>query len=114
VGNAINYSPNGSVITITADLTTNDLIVRVQDRGTGIPAASLSHVFTTFYRVREHGPVAGSGIGLSICKGLVEAHGGRIWAESEIGKGTTMSFTLPLGAPGSAEPPDDLAPKDEQ
>jgi len=45
---------------------------------------------------------------------LVEAHSGRIWAESEIGKGTTMSFTLPLGGPRSAEPPDDLAPKDEQ
>lgn len=99
VGNAINYSPNGSVITITAETAGNDLVVRVRDRGSGIPSASLPHIFTTFYRVREHGPVAGSGIGLSICKGLVEAHGGRIWAESRVGEGTTMSFTLPLRTP---------------
>ena len=104
VSNAINYSPDGSTITISAAVEVDDLAVHVLDRGRGIPAASLPHVFTTFYRVHEHGPVAGSGIGLSICKGLVEAHGGRIRAESRVGEGTTMTFTLPLRVPAGVEP----------
>ena len=75
------------------------MVVSVQDQGIGIPATRIPHIFTSFYRAHEHGPVAGSGIGLAICKGLVEAHGGRIWAQSEEGTGTTMLFTLPLGEP---------------
>ena len=110
VSNAINYSQDGSTITISAWVDEDEIVVSVRDRGRGIPAASLPHVFTTFYRVHEHGPVAGSGIGLSICKGLVEAHGGRIWAESRVGEGTTMTFALPLrapaGAPGGPKPPE--------
>ncbi len=99
LGNAINYSADGSTITIRIRLTSDEMVISVQDQGIGIPATRIPHIFTSFYRAHEHGPVAGSGIGLAICKGLVEAHGGRIWAESEEGTGTTMYFTLPLGEP---------------
>jgi two-component system sensor histidine kinase KdpD len=97
VGNAINYSPDGSAIAIRAAVAGDAVELSVEDQGIGIPAAELPHIFTTFYRADTHGPVAGSGIGLAICKGLVEAHGGKLWAESVEGKGTIMRFTLPLG-----------------
>ncbi len=70
--------------------------VKVSDTGIGIPAEDLDKVFDKFYQVdstltRETG---GTGLGLAICKGLIEAHNGRIWAESELGKGSTFVFTL--------------------
>ena len=101
LGNAVNYSADGSTISVVAMTRPDAVTVSVRDRGTGIPATRLPHIFTTFYRAHEHGPVGGSGIGLAICKGLVEAHGGRIWAESVEGEGTTMTFTLPLDGPVS-------------
>ena len=65
----------------------------------GIPPDRLPHIFETFYRAHDHGPVSGSGIGLAICKGIVEAHGGHIAARSDVGSGTgsgtTVTFTLP-------------------
>ena len=69
----------------------------VKIAGVGIPAAHLEHVFDRFWQ----GPTgkAGSGLGLAICRGLVERSGGRIWAESTPGEGTTMRFTLPIGTP---------------
>jgi two-component system sensor histidine kinase KdpD len=99
VGNAIGYSADGSRIVVGVGRHRDFLEVFVQDEGIGIAPEHLPHVFDTFYRVRNHGPVAGSGIGLAICKGLVEAHGGQIWAESTVGVGTTIRFTLPLGGP---------------
>jgi two-component system sensor histidine kinase KdpD len=96
IGNAIIYSDDGSRIVIGVEDRQEELAVFVQDEGVGIAPEHLPHVFESFYRAHGRGPVAGSGIGLAICKGLVEAHGGRIWAESAIGKGTTMWFTLPL------------------
>ena len=99
VGNAMTYAPAGTTITIGAVVRDDAVEVSVRDEGIGIGPADLPHIFDTFYRARQHGPVAGSGIGLAICKGLVEAHGGRIWAESTVGEGTTMRFTLPLGGP---------------
>jgi signal transduction histidine kinase len=75
--------------------------VEVLDTGEGIAPADLPHVFERFYRSeksrsREHG---GAGLGLAICKGIVEAHGGRIWAEALNPHGTRVSFTLPIAAP---------------
>ena len=99
VGNAINYSADGSRIVVGVDQHPESLEVFVHDEGMGIAPEHLPHVFDTFYRVRNHGPVAGSGIGLAISKGLVEAHGGRIWVESTVGVGTTIRFTLPLAGP---------------
>jgi signal transduction histidine kinase len=97
VGNAIKFTPTGGSVTARAVVTDDKtLTVSVADTGVGIPAAHIEHVFDRFW----HGPTGktGSGLGLAICRGLVERSGGRIWAQSSAGSGTTMSFTLPLGA----------------
>ncbi|RTI41362.1 sensor histidine kinase, partial [Thermus scotoductus] len=77
------------------------VVVRVEDDGEGIPQEHLPRIFERFYRVdkardRERG---GSGLGLAIVKAILEAHGGEIWVESEVGKGTAFSFSLPSAAP---------------
>jgi CheY-like chemotaxis protein len=74
----------------------------VTDTGPGIAAADLDHVFDRFWQARKTAR-AGTGLGLSIAKGIVEAHGGRIWVESEVGVGTTVSFTLPIASPPARE-----------
>jgi signal transduction histidine kinase len=71
--------------------------IAVHDKGEGIPAADLPRVFTKFFR-RDHGKPTGSGLGLWISRGLVEAHGGRLLAESTEGEGSTFTFTLPTDA----------------
>jgi two-component system sensor histidine kinase KdpD len=101
IGNAAKYSPAGAPILVTARSAGNEIQISVQDRGMGIPPERLPHIFETFYRAHERGPVAGSGIGLAICKGLVEAHGGRIWAQSRVGEGTTVTFSLPDPQPAA-------------
>jgi two-component system, NtrC family, sensor histidine kinase GlrK len=74
------------------------LRISVTDTGRGIAPQSLQYIFERFYQgaVRARGGAPGTGIGLALVKRVVEAHGGRIWADSELGKGTTMSFVLPL------------------
>jgi histidine kinase len=111
IGNALQYTPHGGVVTIKADfpvrpdiltrppIEKSQLVVTVGDTGYGIPAEHLPHLFTRFYRVDKSRSRAGggSGIGLTIAKHLVEAHGGHIWAKSEgQGKGSVFSFTLPV------------------
>lgn len=95
IGNAAKYSPNGAPIAVDAGVAGDDFRVSVRDAGIGIPPDRLPHIFETFFRAHDIGPVAGSGIGLAICKGIVEAHGGEITARSEVGRGTTVVFTLP-------------------
>ena len=73
-----------------------EIIIAVSDQGQGIPANMLPHLFELFYRVEQGRKADGIGLGLYITKMLVEAHGGRIWAESEVGKGSNFSFTLPI------------------
>jgi len=68
----------------------------VQDGGIGIPEEDLERVFDKFYRVRRQETISGTGLGLSICRGIVEAHGGRIWAKNNPDRGVTVSFMLPL------------------
>ena len=68
----------------------------VVDQGPGIPPEEVGKVFEKFYRSTSTSAISGTGLGLSICKGIVEAHGGRIWAESRPGDGTVMRFTLPV------------------
>jgi two-component system sensor histidine kinase KdpD len=80
------------------------LELAVADRGAGIPAADLAHVFDKFYRVQHRGTASGTGLGLSICKGIVEAHGGEIRAENREGGGTVIIFWLPLQAEGFSTP----------
>ncbi|KAF5433133.1 Signal transduction histidine kinase [Candidatus Methanophagaceae archaeon] len=94
--NAIKFTPMHGRITLKAKETDGQVEVEVCDTGIGIPAEDLDKVFDKFYQVdstltRETG---GTGLGLAICKGLIEAHNGRIWTESELGKGSTFRFTL--------------------
>jgi signal transduction histidine kinase len=89
--------PDTGKIEVNVEEQPTEVIVSVKDNGRGIPAEATEGIFKKFYQVdttstREKG---GSGLGLSICKGIVEAHGGRIWMQSELSKGTTFSFTLP-------------------
>ncbi len=97
-GNALQYTPEGGKVTITARRVNDEVQISVRDTGVGIPPEHLSHIFDRFYRVdksRSRQAGGGSGIGLTIARALVEAHGGRIWAESEgEGKGSTFTFLL--------------------
>ena len=96
--NAVRYSPPGSPITISAQLASEKAImVRVADQGKGISEAEQSKVFDKFFRGHSSRyEVPGTGLGLSIAKGIVEAHGGKIWVASEPGIGSVFSFTLPV------------------
>ncbi len=98
--NGIQYTPEGGTVTISAERKNGEIQVSVADTGVGIPPEHLAHIFTRFYRVdksRSRASGGGSGIGLTIARHLVEAHGGRIWAESEgEGKGSRFVFTLPV------------------
>jgi two-component system sensor histidine kinase KdpD len=96
ISNAAKYSPQGSSITVSARRIDDDIRFSVGDDGPGIPPSRLPHIFETFYRAHDAGTVSGSGIGLAICRGLVEAHGGRIWALSTVGVGTTILFEIPI------------------
>jgi len=96
LNNAIKFTPRSGEITIKARELNGQVEVKVSDTGIGIPPEDLDSVFDKFYQVdstltREAG---GTGLGLAICKGIIEAHRGRIWAESELGKGSTFVFTL--------------------
>lgn len=96
VGNALRYTPDRGVVKVnlteTASGGEGGVQVSVEDSGAGIESADLPHVFERFYKSSDSG---GMGLGLSIARYLVEAHGGKIWAESEAGRGTKIAFTLP-------------------
>jgi histidine kinase len=101
VGNALQYTPSGGRVRITAIRHQDEIYISIIDTGIGIPPEHLEHIFTRFYRIdKSRSRVGGgSGIGLTIAKHLVEAHGGRIWVESPgPGKGSTFTFTLPFEA----------------
>jgi len=98
VGNALQYTPPGGKVQVTAAVQNSEVYIAVSDSGMGIPAEHLPHLFTRFYRVDKSRSRAGggSGIGLTIAKYLVEAQGGSIWAQSEgAGRGSTFTFSLP-------------------
>jgi len=104
IDNSIKYSGEGTELTISARRTGQELLVSVTDQGIGIPSDELPRIFDPMHRIiqRLTPEVKGAGLGLAICKGLVEAHGGRIWMESEEGKGSTCFFTLPLDTKGDS------------
>jgi PAS domain S-box-containing protein len=97
VGNAIKFSTPGTTITLAARNGLDEVTFSVSDQGRGVPPDKLLSIFNPFEQVdssdsREQG---GTGLGLAICRGIVERHGGRIWVESEVGKGSTFYFTIP-------------------
>ena len=100
IGNAIKYTPKGGAVNVEVSLDNQqgEAQVTIQDNGIGIEEKNLPKIFDKFYQVGERTPtdIGGTGIGLSIAKEIVEKHAGRIWAESEKGKGTRFIFTLPL------------------
>jgi len=109
VGNSLKHTPEGGTVRVAAALRDGDIVFSVEDTGPGIEREELPYVFERFHRAdrsrsRETG---GAGLGLTIARGLVEAHGGRIWAESEVGRGTSIFFTLPVPVvePGDAHHP---------
>jgi len=124
ISNAVKFSPSGTAVEITVEPVDGEAVFRVSDHGRGIPADRLESIFERFQQVdssdsRQKG---GTGLGLAICRSIVGQHGGRIWAESVPGEGSTFSFTLPLpaaqgdeeagGAPAGDEVPVEQEPGD--
>jgi signal transduction histidine kinase len=95
LGNAIKFSPPGAAVVLTAVPLEGELVVTVRDSGPGIDASELQNVFRAYWS-SPRAPARGTGLGLFIAKGIVEAHGGRIWVESTPGQGSAFSFSLPL------------------
>jgi two-component system phosphate regulon sensor histidine kinase PhoR len=96
VHNAVKFTPPGGKITVSAALKAAEVIVSVKDTGVGIPADDLSRIFERFYKADRARSGGGTGLGLAIAKHVVQGHGGRIWAESVEGQGSTFYFTLPV------------------
>lgn len=96
--NAIKYSPDGGLIFIRGEVRPDDVVVSIADQGVGISPEDLIPLFEKYFRVKAptgyH--VAGTGLGLPVARAIVEAHGGRIWADSKVGQGTTLHFSIPL------------------
>ena len=97
IDNAGKYSPPETLVTLRSVTRGEEIVIEVEDHGPGIPAAELPNIFERFYRVdkarsRRQG---GAGLGLAIARSIVVAHGGRISADSQVGRGTTMRITLP-------------------
>jgi PAS domain S-box-containing protein len=98
IGNAIKYSPSGGEVYIRVELCDRQALVSVSDQGLGMLPEEIPQLFQLFSRLEPAGTIEGSGLGLYITRGFVEAHGGRIWAESAgPGQGSTFYLTLPLG-----------------
>ena len=105
LGNAVKYSPKDSRITVTCMAGGDRVIISVRDKGMGIGAEDAKKVFDRYYRVQgAHGKhIAGFGIGLYLSAEIVKHHGGEIWVESELGSGSTFSFSLPLSTPAAGD-----------
>jgi two-component system sensor histidine kinase KdpD len=101
IENAVRYTPPESPIEVSAQVDGEQMVISVADHGPGIPQADKERVFDKFYRVlgtqRNAATIPGSGLGLAVSKGLVEAHGGHIWVEDRPGGGSIFRFTLPVG-----------------
>ena len=97
--NAVKFTPEGGSIWLSAMAREQDLVVEVRDTGAGLSPQEQQRLFQPYYRSEGDRSLPGTGLGLSLCKQLVEAHGGKIWVESEPGKGSTFSFTVPLEGP---------------
>jgi K+-sensing histidine kinase KdpD len=103
VSNSLKYAPSNTMICIQAKLEGDAIHVRVSNQGPQVPPEHLERIFDKFYRITAADRVTGTGLGLSICKGIIEAHGGRIWAEN-MSDGFAFNFTLPLTWEGALPP----------
>jgi PAS domain S-box-containing protein len=99
VGNALKYSPPEEAVTIRIEVQGPEVVIAVRDRGVGVPQEEIPHLFERYFRARTGKRMAGLGLGLFISRQLIEAHGGRIWVQSEVGRGSTFTFALPLESP---------------
>ena len=106
IGNAIKFTGPSGTITVGASAGENEILLWVKDTGSGIADAQVPHLFDRFWQANKKDR-RGTGLGLTICKAIVEAHGGRIWPQSKVGEGTTMFFTLPARM---APPKNEVAP----
>lgn len=98
LGNALRYASEGGKVTLSARRDGQDVVFSIKDNGSGIAPEDLDNIFERFYRSEQSRTRAGggTGLGLAIAKGIIETHGGRIWADSKIGQGSTFSFTVPI------------------
>ena len=97
LGNAMRFTERGGAVTVRATVAGAEVEVSVQDTGAGIAPTELPRIFERYWTVRGNAPKGGTGLGLAIARGIVEAHGGKLWAESEVGKGSVFRFTLRTG-----------------
>ncbi len=98
IDNAIRYTPAGGQVVISTDADDREVLVCVRDTGVGIPEVHLPYIFDRLYRINPRADAEGAGLGLTVARTVVERHGGRIWADSAEGQGSTFCFTLPLPA----------------
>jgi two-component system sensor histidine kinase VicK len=100
VDNAVRYTPRGGTVVVSLEANEREIVIGVHDKGPGIAREELERVFEPFYQSSrsEVRRASGAGLGLSLAKQIVEVHEGRIWAESEVGKGTRVYFALPREA----------------
>ena len=96
VANAIKLTPERGRITIGAERSGDDVRFSVADTGPGIPEDAREHIFERYWRGRERDLTKGVGLGLFIAKGIVDGHGGKIWVDSALGRGSTFYFTIPI------------------
>jgi two-component system phosphate regulon sensor histidine kinase PhoR len=96
IHNGVKFTKPGGEVILAAEAIAGEVRFAVKDTGTGIPADEVSRIFERFYRVDKSRAGSGTGLGLSIAKHIVEAHKGRIWAESLEGQGSTFYFTIPI------------------
>jgi len=102
VSNAVKYSPDGGDINVTSSAHDGVVEISVRDHGMGIAPEFVQRLFSRYERYEKAGnKILGTGLGLAIARQIIEMHGGKIWVESELGKGADFRFTLPVGSPKS-------------